>query len=232
MPPFDVKSAFDLGSLGTLDASHLWQLCLRMFLAAALGAFVAFRVWRKALPRLFAFCSRSSLQGAQSQTLIAAAAVLIIVVISDNVARAFGLVGLGSFIRFRAGLSDPRDAAIMFVMIGIGMACGLGLPLLAVGATAIMSTLLILLDATAKHGTRRTNVSISAEDPALVQKHLARIFPGGRVLEISNNTPELGKDSGKVVLELDLKTTLDAASLREILTTENVPGIRRVAFLD
>src|SRR5688572_31690189 len=100
-----------------------------MALAALLVAAVAYRVWRKLMP----FTSPPALQGAQTQTLIAAAGALMVVVIGDNMARAFGLVGLGSFIRFRSGISDPRDAAVMFVMIGIGMACGLGLPVMALG---------------------------------------------------------------------------------------------------
>ena len=49
-----------------------------------------------------------------------------VVVIGQSTARAFGLVGLGGFIRFRSGIKDTRDAAVMFVMIGIGMACGAG----------------------------------------------------------------------------------------------------------
>ena len=53
------------------------------------------------------------------------AGALLVVVIGDSLARAFGLVGLGTFIRFRAGVKDPRDVAILFVMIGVGMACGL-----------------------------------------------------------------------------------------------------------
>ena len=84
---------------------------------------------------------------AQSQLLIAVAGVVMVVVIGDSVARAFGLVGLGACVRFRSGIKDPRDAAAMFTMIGVGMSCGLGL--LSVGAliTTFIATVMFLLDA-------------------------------------------------------------------------------------
>ncbi len=70
-----------------------------------------------------------------------------VAVIGDSMARAFGLVGLGAFIRFRSGIKDPRDAAVMFVMIGIGMACGLGAVPIAVVATLFVTVVLAMFDA-------------------------------------------------------------------------------------
>src|SRR5688572_6573553 len=199
-----------------------------MALASLLGAIVAYRPWRRFMP----FTSPPSLQGAQSQTLIAAAGALMVVVIGDNVARAFGLVGLGAFIRFRSGISDPRDAAVMFVMIGIGMASGLGFPLMAVGATAFVCAILIIFDATAKSRARRTIVTINADDPPLVWTHVAKLFRNTRVIELSNKQLDLGKDSGKLVVELDLRGNMDAATIRQVLETNQVPGVCRVALMD
>ncbi len=213
---------------GPMTAADLESLFLRMALAPVLGACVAYRVWRKVMP----FTSPPSAQGAQTQTLIAAAGALMVVVIGDNVARAFGLVGLGSFIRFRSGISDPRDAAVMFVMIGIGMACGLGMSIMAIAGTGFVSALLILFDATGKKRAKRTLVTINAEDPSAIFPHLTRLFKNTRVVEMSNRTPELGKDSGKLVVELDLRGNMDAATIREILQVNQVPGVFRVALAE
>jgi hypothetical protein len=49
-----------------------------------------------------------------------------VVVIEDSLARAFGVVGPGSFIRFRSAIKDPRDVVSFFLAIGTGMACGMG----------------------------------------------------------------------------------------------------------
>jgi len=224
MPPFDFKGA--IGAASTMDFPHVGELFWRMALASALGAFVAYRAWRRLIP----YTSPPPSQSAQSQTLIAAAGALMVVVIGDNVARAFGLVGLGSFIRFRSGISDPRDAAVMFVMIGIGMACGLGLPLMAVAGTVFVSILLAIFDATVKRRAKRTIVVFNAEDPAVVWPRVAALFPNTRVVEFSSTKPELGKDSGKLVVELDLRGNMDASTIREILLTNGVPGVGRVAL--
>jgi uncharacterized membrane protein YhiD involved in acid resistance len=211
-----------------MNAARLFELFLRMALASILGALVAYRSWRRFMP----FTSPPSLQGAQSQTLIAAAGALMVVVIGDNVARAFGLVGLGAFIRFRSGISDPRDAAVMFVMIGIGMASGLGFPLMAIAATAFVCALLIAFDATAKSRARRTVVTINADDPPLVWSHVQKLFRNTRVIELSNKQFDLGKDSGKLVVELDLRGNMDAATIRQLLESNHVPGVCRVALMD
>lgn len=226
MPPFDLSGA--LGVTNTVDFPHVGELFLRMALASLLGAFVAYRGWRRLIP----YQSPPPLQSSQSQTLIAAAGALMVVVIGDNVARAFGLVGLGSFIRFRSGISDPRDAAVMFVMIGIGMACGLGLPFMAVAGTLFVAVLLAIFDTTVKRRAKRTLVTFNAEDPSLVWPRVAQLFPNTRVVELSSTRAELGKDSGKLVVELDLRGNMDASTIREILQTNGVPGISRVALAE
>jgi hypothetical protein len=224
--PFDVADLFS--SVGDADVPRLSELLVRMVAATLLAAAVAFRAWRRFMP----FMSRPSLQNAQSQTLIAAAGAVMVVVIGDSPARAFGLVGLGSFIRFRSGLSDPRDAAVLFVMIGIGMACGLGEFVLASGATLFVCVLLTIFDYGARNLTKPTLVAIHAENGALVQQRVREVFPQARLMEGAINAPELGKDSGKLVLEVELRAGEDAGTLRELLEKHGVPGIKRVALAD
>lgn len=47
--------------------------------------------------------------------------------IGDNVAKAFGLIGALSIIRFRNALKEPIDAVYIFWALAIGMAAGSGL---------------------------------------------------------------------------------------------------------
>jgi hypothetical protein len=225
MSPPDFETLF--GSDSAFVLPRLSELFVRMALATALGAFVAFRVWRKFLP----LGNLPAPEGAESQTLIAAAGAVMVLVIGDSPARAFGLVGLGSFIRFRSGIRDPRDAAVMFVMIGIGMACGLGLPAMAAGATLLICLILIVFDMLAGRTLRRTTVMINAEDPALVRTHVDALFRGVRVVEVGVTTPALGKENGRLVVELNLSGDTDAAKIQTILNTAQVPGIRRVAIV-
>src|SRR5688572_15004421 len=104
------------------DWTVLAVMAGRLAVAAALGAIVAYRPWRYFMP-----ANRFDRTESGAQVLIAVAGALITVVIGNNTALAFGLVGLGGFIRFRSGIKDPREAGVMFLMIGIGMASGVGL---------------------------------------------------------------------------------------------------------
>lgn len=211
---------------GAAELPRLSELFVRMSVATVLGACLAFRAWRRFMP----FMSRPSLQSAQSQTLIAAAGAVMVVVIGDSPARAFGLVGLGSFIRFRSGISDPRDAAVMFVMIGIGMACGLGLFATAAAATLFLCILLTIFDYGARKLTKTTLITLSADNASSVRAQVQAAFPKARIMELATNAPELGKDSGKLVIELALGPNEDADTLRAHLERQGVPGLRRVAL--
>ena len=50
---------------------------------------------------------------------------IIILMIGDNVARAFSLAGAFSLIRFRSAPGDPKDIAYVFFSLAVGLACGL-----------------------------------------------------------------------------------------------------------
>ena len=112
-----------------------------------------------------------------------------VVVIGHSTARAFGLVGLGGFIRFRSGIKDTRDAAVMFVMIGLGMACGLGAVPMAVVATLFAGTVLALFDVGRRARLRLVRVSVQVDDPRGAWERIKLAFPGARVLELPGGGP-------------------------------------------
>lgn len=122
------------------DIAVLLVMAGRMGVAALLASLVAYRPWR----RLMHWHFEPPESGAQ--VLIAVAGGLMTAVIGNNVALAFALVGLGGFIRFRSGIKDPREAGVMFFMIGIGMSCGIGSMPLALTSTAFALVLLPALD--------------------------------------------------------------------------------------
>ena len=98
--------------------------------------------------------------------------------------------GLGSFIRFRSGISDPTTRS------------------------------------------KPSLVRINAESPALLGPQIAKLFKNTRVVEMSNRVAELGKDSGKLVVDLDLRGNMDTATIREVLETHQVPGVHQVALAE
>src|SRR5699024_826347 len=57
---------------------------------------------------------------------------VIMIVIGNNIAVAFGLVGAFSIIRFRSAMSDPKDIAFIFLGMAAGITSGLGYYVIAI----------------------------------------------------------------------------------------------------
>ena len=73
---------------------------------------------------------------------------LMTMVIGNNIARAFGLVGALSLVRFRSVMKSTLDTAFVFWSLGTGMACGTGQFIPAICITIFMSLVLIILEKT------------------------------------------------------------------------------------
>lgn len=117
-----------------------WSL-LRLAIAAIGGVLLAYHPRRR--PR---FLDEERQQTARTQVLMGVAAAVMVLVIGESTARAFGLLGLGSAIRFRTNVHSSVDAAIMFLIMGIGMAAGLGEARIAVVVTVFTYIALFLLE--------------------------------------------------------------------------------------
>ena len=68
-----------------------------------------------------------------------------ILVIGDSVARAFGLVGALSIVRFRTVVEDTRDTAFVIFAVVIGMATGAGNMLVCLVGIPAVALIAILL---------------------------------------------------------------------------------------
>jgi hypothetical protein len=66
--------------------------------------------------------------------LLAVLIAVVTMVIGDSVARAFGLVGALSIVRFRTVVEDTRDTAFVIFAVAVGMAVGAGYAVLVVVA--------------------------------------------------------------------------------------------------
>ena len=70
---------------------------------------------------------------------------LVITVIKFSLALSLGLVGALSIVRFRAAIKEPEELIYLFLIIGIGLACGANQFLVAIFATILISIVLVLL---------------------------------------------------------------------------------------
>lgn len=71
---------------------------------------------------------------------------IVMMVIGNNVARAFALVGALSIIRFRTVVKDTKDTAFIFMALCAGMASGTSSYFLAIVGTIFFSTIAVCLD--------------------------------------------------------------------------------------
>ena len=70
---------------------------------------------------------------------------VVIMVVGDNLARAFGLVGAMSIVRFRTALKDPQDLVFIFFSLAVGLASGVGLHALALSGTLVVGLVILIL---------------------------------------------------------------------------------------
>lgn len=118
---------------GSTEVERWETVAFRMVLAVAIGILIAaIRSWggpgvTRARPALrFALVVLP--------TLVA----MTMLIIADNVARAFGLVGALTIVRFRTFVEDTRDTVFIVFAVVAGMAAGAGnLPVCAVGVPLV-----------------------------------------------------------------------------------------------
>ena len=73
---------------------------------------------------------------------------IIILLVGNNVARAFSLVGTFSIISFRSEPKNPKDIAYVFFTLAVGLTCGMGYITYGFMFTIILCSVMLLLDIT------------------------------------------------------------------------------------
>jgi len=121
------------------------EVARNVAVAFALAVFVTwvYRATNRRLTTSFSFVN--------TLVLLAMIMSLVMMVIGNNIARAFGLAGAMSIIRFRTVVKDTRDTAFVFFSLGIGMATGTGNLMIALVGTALVSVFVGILHWT-RHG--------------------------------------------------------------------------------
>ena len=114
----------------------------------------------------------------QAQTLLCVSGALMMIIIGNSLARAFGIAGAAAIIRFRTPVDDPKDASVLFLLLALGMAAGIGaLPLAGLGALCVCA-LIPILDRFAgpTPALRALSIDIVAKGSEFPSAHVARVF--------------------------------------------------------
>jgi uncharacterized membrane protein YhiD involved in acid resistance len=127
---------------------------VRLPLAAALGAALALRPRRRGTPK-------RDPAVIQTQIILAVVGAVIMLVVGASLARAFGIVGVASLIRYRSKIDDPKDAVVMLSALAVGLASGVGLYALA-GFSAVFLVAALWVIESFEQGLKRFDLRIKA----------------------------------------------------------------------
>lgn len=205
-----------------LTTLHVGPFIPRLLAAVAIGTLLAMRPWRLLMGRPL-----PKAEMVQAQLLLCCAAAVMTAVVGNSVAKAFGLMSLGGFVRFRSGIKDPRDAALFFLVMGLGMACGHGNLALSVGGAGFVAVLLLVLDVINREqkpvSRQRLLVSAQADDLAGAEASLRRALGERNVLVKS-----CALDFAAQRVELEVEEKDPGALVAALGKTEGVPlrGLR------
>ena len=179
------------------------------------------------------------------------AVALAVFLVKNSLALAFSLAGIVAAIRWRAALREAMDGVFMFVVIGIGLAAGVQLLMVALVASAIFNLMILALSRTAyaerprqvvgwtlsaparpeQGPRRRVDLTVDASDQTRAAAHVETI------LELCTKEWEgisaAPQSDGGVRLEYraTLRKRTTPQSLRGAILTPGVPEIRDVTTI-
>ncbi len=210
------------------DAEHLGTVAVRLGVAVVLGLVIA---WVRSLNGRGTTRARLPLHFALM--LLPVLVAMTMLIIADNVARAFGLVGALSIVRFRTLVEDTRDTVFIVFAVVTGMAAGAGnLEVCAVGVplVAVVAHLISRYEkrpaAVARTMVLEVRVGLGHDADALVRDALDRRGAAARLVGVatarqgaaSDSRYEIAvpiEDARKVAEDLAARDGVQSVELRE-----------------
>lgn len=125
----------------SMDGIDLVSVIIKFIISAAAGTLIAYQGMRENSDNK----KNGDIKIAKSKILICITGAMTMIIIGNSMAKAIGLFGIGSFIRFRTTIEDPVDAAVMFILIIVGMAIGQGMYLPGIILTAFFYFALFIM---------------------------------------------------------------------------------------
>ena len=151
------------------QAQPVIKALLALPLAAGLGALLAFRPRRRGTP------ARSA-PVIQTQIVLAIVGAVVMLIVGSSLARAFGIVGVASLIRYRAKIDDPKDAVVMLASLSVGLASGVDLYGLALFSTVFILAILWVVESLEPEQRKTFDLKVVGADPAALRPDVEAIL--------------------------------------------------------
>jgi uncharacterized membrane protein YhiD involved in acid resistance len=200
------------------------RIVLRLLLAGALGAALAFRP-RRQLPSM-----RRNPYVAQTQILLAIVASALMMIVGDNAARAFGIFAAVSLVRFRTNIRDPKEISVLLISLAVGLATGVGRPEIAVIVCLFaLAALWFLERSEVKEVLRSMQLKVITRDLESTEEALKKVLTRHDFRsELRSVTRDGDERSGAIVETVDISPVISTDKLSEEIFTEdsnNITGI-------
>jgi anti-anti-sigma factor len=223
-PAVDYGAFLGAAQPAAVPAPHLAPFVdfARLVAAAAIGLLVTAvsRRYRREKPQT------QSME--QAQVLLCVSGALMMVIIGSSVARAFGIAGAASIIRFRTPVEDPKDITVLFLLMGLGMATGVGGFALAGMGTAFLCLSLAVLDHLGARKPRLMTVEIKASGREFPVRHVEAVFARNGIIfeprEISQG------DKSLVLYHTTLDPSIALDDVSQALMGDGTAGIQSVIW--
>jgi anti-anti-sigma factor len=202
-------------------ATQSFAELLKLVAAAAIGMLVtAVRRWQRR--------ARQTRSMEQAQVLLCVSGAMMMIIIGDSVARAFGIAGAAAIIRFRTPVEDPEDITVLFLLMGLGMSAGLGAFGVAGLATAFLCVLLLVLDRLGTAKPRAMMVEVEAEGREFPSAHVHSVFAQHGVVFEPREVSQGKNVAVRYHATLDPRQSLEELSDR--LVSDGRAGVKAVSW--
>ena len=164
----------------------------------------------------------------QAEVLLCVSGALMMIIIGNSAARALGIAGGASIIRFRTPVDDPKDAILLFLLMGLGMSAGLGSFAVCGLGTVFLCLFLVLLDRFGEQKPRIVTldvISASKEFPMEHVGHVLRVETDSfEVVKLTQGNEATAKFSVKIPAEKSL------TYMSGLLMGDGTKGIKSVGW--
>ena len=150
-------------------AEMVARALLDLPLAAIVGAALAFRPRRSGTPP-------RSAPVIQTQIVLSVVGAIVMLIVGSSLARAFGIAGAASLIRYRAEIGDPKDAVVALTTLSLGLATGVGLYGLVVFSTVFILALLWVIESLEPERRTVFELTVVSDEPAALQPRLEKVL--------------------------------------------------------
>ena len=216
-----IPGVTDAVSTGLVWSNPLFELA-KLIAAAVIGMLVTvvhrqYRHERTANPALD-----------QAQVLLCISGAIMMIIIGNSVARAFGIAGAASIIRFRTPVEDARDITILFILMGLGMAAGLGALAVAGLGTLFLCAMIPILNVFSSERPRQMLVEIIAEERNFPTSHVHHVFAVNAITFEPREVSQGDEATAKYLTTLKPTDSLEDLSAQ--LMGDGKKGIKNVSW--